>query len=42
MSAPDPWEKWMRWIADHPLTLLYLVVVMTLNLVINVIEVFMT
>lgn len=38
-APPDPWEAWMTWVAEHPRTILYLVIVTTLNLIVNLIEV---
>jgi hypothetical protein len=38
VNDPDPWEAWMRWCADHPRTVLYLIAVTTANLLLNVIE----
>lgn len=38
MNAPDRWEDWVTWCANHPRTVLYLIAVTTLNLILNVIE----
>lgn len=38
-GRPDPWDAWMTWVAEHPRTILYLVIVTTLNLIVNLIEV---
>jgi hypothetical protein len=41
-APPDRWEGWVTWCSEHPRTVLYLVVVTTLNLIVNVVEMVMS
>lgn len=33
------WDVWRRWCGEHPYTILYIVVVSTLNMVFSLVEV---